>query len=154
MPDIIVPRKCIGELRKLLDEVDGSVLVDLSATKIRFGLGSAILTSKLIDGTFPDYSRVIPTGNDKLLKIDPRSFEDGVDRVATIATEKTRAVKMALDRDKITLSVTSPERSEEHTSELQSLMRISYAVFCLKKKKKQMTINIQHRKQKKQKQYQ
>ncbi|MBB4642020.1 DNA polymerase III subunit beta [Rhizorhapis suberifaciens] len=109
MPDIIVPRKCIGELRKLLDEVDGSVLVDLSASKIRFGLGSAILTSKLIDGTFPDYSRVIPTGNDKLLRIDPRSFEEGVDRVATIATEKTRAVKMALDRDKITLSVTSPE---------------------------------------------
>lgn len=109
MPDIIVPRKCIGELRKLLDEVDGSVLVDLSASKIRVGLGSAILTSKLIDGTFPDYSRVIPTGNDKLLRIDPRSFEEGVDRVATIATEKTRAVKMALDRDKITLSVTSPE---------------------------------------------
>ncbi|MCF8706799.1 DNA polymerase III subunit beta [Rhizorhapis sp. SPR117] len=109
MPDIIIPRKCIAELRKLLDEVDGGVLVDLSATKIRFGLGNAILTSKLIDGTFPDYSRVIPTGNDKLLKIDPRSFEEGVDRVATIATEKTRAVKMALDRDKITLSVTSPE---------------------------------------------
>ena len=109
MPDIIVPRKCISELRKLLDEVDGSVLVDLSATKIRFGLGSAILTSKLIDGTFPDYSRVIPTGNDKLLRIDPRSFEEGVDRVATIATEKTRAVKMALDKDKVTLSVTSPE---------------------------------------------
>ncbi|HKX22013.1 MAG TPA: DNA polymerase III subunit beta [Rhizorhapis sp.] len=109
MPDIIVPRKCISELRKLLDELDGSVLVDLSATKIRFGLGSAILTSKLIDGTFPDYSRVIPTGNDKLLRIDPRSFEEGVDRVATIATEKTRAVKMALDKDKVTLSVTSPE---------------------------------------------
>ncbi|QUT05970.1 DNA polymerase III subunit beta [Sphingobium phenoxybenzoativorans] len=109
MPDIIVPRKCIGELRKLLDEVDGSVDISLSASKIRFGLGTAILTSKLIDGTFPDYSRVIPTANDKLLKIDPRSFEDGVDRVATIATEKTRAVKMALDKDKITLSVTSPE---------------------------------------------
>src|SRR3546814_15971539 len=92
MPDIIVPRKCIGELRKLLDEVDGSVLVDLSATKIRFGLGSAILTSKLIDGTFPDYSRVIPTGNDKLLKIDPRSFEDGVDRGATIARSEERRV--------------------------------------------------------------
>ncbi len=68
-----------------------------------------MLTSKLIDGTFPDYSRVIPTGNDKLLKIDPRSFEEGVDRVATIATEKTRAVKMALEKDKITLSVSSPE---------------------------------------------
>jgi DNA polymerase-3 subunit beta len=109
MPDIIIPRKCVAELRKLLDEVDGSVELSLSSTKVRFGLGTAILTSKLIDGTFPDYSRVIPTGNDKLLKIDPKSFMEGVDRVATIASEKTRAVKMALDRDKITLSVTSPE---------------------------------------------
>ncbi|MGN6124017.1 MAG: DNA polymerase III subunit beta [Sphingomonas oligoaromativorans] len=109
MPGIIIPRKCVGELRKLLEEVDGSVEVSLSATKIRFGLGTAILTSKLIDGTFPDYSRVIPTANDKLLKIDPKSFMEGVDRVATIASEKTRAVKMSLDRDKITLSVTSPE---------------------------------------------
>lgn len=109
MPDVIVPRKCVAELRKLLDEVDGSVGVSLSGTKIRFDLGRAILTSKLIDGTFPDYSRVIPTGNDKILKLDPSSFMEGVDRVSTIATEKTRAVKMALDRDKITLSVTSPE---------------------------------------------
>ncbi|MDB5679020.1 DNA polymerase III subunit beta [Sphingomonas bacterium] len=109
MPDIIIPRKCVAELRKLLDEIDGSVGVSLSSSKIRFDLGQALLTSKLIDGTFPDYSRVIPTGNDKILKIDPRSFEEGVDRVSTIATEKTRAVKMALDRDKITLSVTSPE---------------------------------------------
>ena len=109
MPDIIIPRKCIAELRKLLDEVDGSVGISLSSTKIRFGLGTAILTSKLIDGTFPDYNRVIPTGNDKLLRIDPTSFMQGVDRVATIASEKTRAVKMALEKDKITLSVTSPE---------------------------------------------
>ena len=109
MPDVIIPRKCIAELRKLLEEIDGSVGVSLSPTKIRFDLGQALLTSKLIDGTFPDYSRVIPTGNDKILKIDPRSFEEGVDRVSTIATEKTRAVKMALDRDKIILSVTSPE---------------------------------------------
>lgn len=109
MPDVIVPRKCVAELRKLLEEVDGSVGVSLSGSKIRFDLGQAILTSKLIDGTFPDYSRVIPTANDKLLKLDPKSFMEGVDRVSTIATEKTRAVKMALDRDKITLSVTSPE---------------------------------------------
>ncbi len=109
MPDVIIPRKCVAELRKLLDEVDGTVQISLSESKIRFGLGNAILTSKLIDGTFPDYSRVIPTANDKLLKIDPKSFMEGVDRVATIASEKTRAVKMALDRDRITLSVTSPE---------------------------------------------
>jgi DNA polymerase III subunit beta len=110
MPDIIIPRKCVAEIRKLLDESgDNNIQIDLSASKIRFTFDNAILTSKLIDGTFPDYTRVIPTANDKLLKIDPKSFAEGVDRVATIATEKTRAVKMALDKDKITLSVTSPE---------------------------------------------
>ncbi len=109
MPDVIIPRKCIAEVRKLLDEIDGSVGISLSSTKIRFDFGRALLTSKLIDGTFPDYSRVIPTGNDKILKLDPKSFMQGVDRVSTIATEKTRAVKMGLDRDRITLSVTSPE---------------------------------------------
>lgn len=110
MPDVIIPRKCVAEIRKLLDESgDNNIQIDLSASKIRFTFDNAILTSKLIDGTFPDYTRVIPTANDKLLKIDPKSFAEGVDRVATIATEKTRAVKMALDKDKITLSVTSPE---------------------------------------------
>jgi DNA polymerase-3 subunit beta len=113
MPDVIVPRKAVAELRKLLDEApEGNVEIDLSASKIRFtlgGEGGVVLTSKLIDGTFPDYSRVIPTGNDKLLKLDPRSLYEGVDRVATIATEKTRAVKMGLEADKVTLSVTSPD---------------------------------------------
>ncbi len=109
MPDVIVPRKCVAELRKLLDELDGTVQVSLSESKIRFGLGNAVLTSKLIDGTFPDYTRVIPTANDKLLKLDPRSLEEGVDRVSTIASERTRAVKLSLDRDRVTLSVTSPE---------------------------------------------
>lgn len=113
MPDVIVPRKAVAELRKLLEEaLDGAVMVDLSASKVRFtlsGEGGVVLTSKLIDGTFPDYSRVIPTGNDKLLKVDPKLFFQGVDRVATIATEKTRAVKMGLDTDRVTLSVTSPD---------------------------------------------
>ena len=113
MPDVIVPRKAVAELRKLLEEsLDGNVQIDLSASKVRFtlgGEGGVVLTSKLIDGTFPDYSRVIPTGNDKLLKLEPKSFHEGVDRVATIATEKTRAVKMGLDKDKVTLTVTSPD---------------------------------------------
>jgi DNA polymerase-3 subunit beta len=127
MPDVIVPRKAVAELRKLLEEaLDGNVEVDLSASKIRFtlgGEGGMVLTSKLIDGTFPDYSRVIPTGNDKLLKLDPRSFYEGVDRVATIATERTRAVKMALDADKVTLSVTSPDNgtaAEEVSADYRS----------------------------------
>ncbi|WP_435417379.1 DNA polymerase III subunit beta [Parerythrobacter aurantius] len=127
MPDVIVPRKAVAELRKLLEEaMDGNVQVDLSASKIRFtlgGEGGTVLTSKLIDGTFPDYSRVIPTGNDKLLRVDPKAFFSGVDRVATIATEKTRAVKMGLDADKVTLSVTSPDNgtaTEELAAEYSS----------------------------------
>ena len=127
MPDVIVPRKAVAELRKLLDEkIDSNVQIDLSASKIRFALGGdggVVLTSKLIDGTFPDYSRVIPTGNDKLLRIDPRTFHEGVDRVATIATEKTRAVKMGLEKDKVTLTVTSPDNgtaTEELPAEYNS----------------------------------
>ena len=127
MPDVIVPRKAVAELRKLLEEaMDSDVQIDLSASKIRFsfgGTGAVVLTSKLIDGTFPDYSRVIPTGNDKLLRVDPRSFFQGVDRVATIATEKTRAVKMGLEKDKVTLTVTSPDNgtaAEELSAEYSS----------------------------------
>lgn len=122
MPDVIVPRKAVGELRKLLEEeLDKTIQINLSASKIQFkfpdsvpdkGLAEKdrlVLTSKLIDGTFPDYGRVIPTANDKLLKINPKDLFSGVDRVATIATEKTRAVKIGLDNDRVTLSVTSPD---------------------------------------------
>ncbi len=140
MPDVIVPRKAVAELRKLLEEsLDTNVQVDLSPSKIRFALGGAggvVLTSKLIDGTFPDYSRVIPTGNDKLLKLDPKSFFSGVDRVATIATEKTRAVKMSLETDKVTLSVTSPDNgnaAEEIAADYRSEpMEIGFNAAYLK----------------------
>jgi DNA polymerase-3 subunit beta len=109
IPGVIVPRKTVGELRKLIDETDQSVLVGLSDTKIRFSFGSTVLTSKLIDGTFPDYERVIPAGNDKIVKVDCQSFAEAVDRVSTISTEKSRAVKMVVDDGNITLSATSPE---------------------------------------------
>lgn len=109
MPGIIVPRKTVAEVRKLLDEVEGDVEVALSDTKIRFGVGSATIISKLIDGTFPDYSRVIPKGNDKQLDMDCRLFAEAVDRVSTISSDKTRSVKLALGEDLLTLSVNSPD---------------------------------------------
>jgi DNA polymerase III subunit beta len=123
MPDVIIPRKAVTELRKLLDEADGDVRVQLSATRIRFSLANAVLSSRLIDGTFPDYSRVIPTANDKILKIDTGALAEGVDRVSTIATDKTRAVKLSLTEDRLTLAVTSPENgtaSEELASSYAS----------------------------------
>ena len=109
MPDAIVPRKAVAEVRKLLDEAEDSVDVALSPSKIRFVFDNATLTSKLIDGSFPDYSRVIPTANDRLLKLDPKQLAEGVDRVSAVAAEKTRAVKLALQPGKVQLSVTSAE---------------------------------------------
>jgi len=109
MPGIIVPRKTILELRKLVEESDAEIHVALSETKIRFTLGDATLTSKLIDGTFPDYDRVIPANNDKILEVDCKSFAEAVDRVSTISTEKSRAVKLAIERGNLVLSATSPE---------------------------------------------
>ncbi len=109
MPGIIIPRKAVAEVRKLIDELDGTVGVALSETKIRFSFGGAVITSKLIDGTFPDYSRVIPEGNDKMLEMDVRVFAEAVDRVSTISSDKTRSVKLALGDDMLTLSVNSPD---------------------------------------------
>ena len=95
-PGVIVPRKTVGELRKLIDDIGGEVEIGVSPTRIRFAFERAVLISKLIDGTFPDYERVIPTGNDKMAIFRADELGRAVDRVATISTEKTRAVKLAL----------------------------------------------------------
>jgi DNA polymerase-3 subunit beta len=118
MPGVIIPRKTVGEVRKLMDDVTGQIALSLSDTKLRFAFDNVVLTSKLIDGTFPDYERVIPSGNDKVLEVNPRDFASAVDRVATIATEKTRAVKLTIDRGTLTVSANSPE-SGSATEELE-----------------------------------
>jgi DNA polymerase-3 subunit beta len=104
-----VPRKTVNELRKLIDESDEPIEVSLSETKVRFAFGDTVLTSKLIDGTFPDYERVIPSGNDKVMEVDCKTFAQAVDRVSTISSEKSRAVKMTVANGSVTLSATSPE---------------------------------------------
>ena len=112
MPGVIVPRKAVLELRKLLDDVPGQDLVEiaLSDTKIRFAFGQITLTSKLIDGTFPDYDRVIPRDNDKLLRIAKKDFAEAVERVAAISSERSRPVKLAIARQGLTLSAASPDQ--------------------------------------------
>ena len=116
MPGIIIPRKTVGEVQKLLGSAHAgeegetaSVRVELSDAKIRFTLGGTVLTSKLIDGTFPDYQRVIPTANDKALTMDRQSFAGAVDRVATVSSERGRAVKLALKDGQLTLTVNNPD---------------------------------------------
>ena len=109
MPGVIVPRKTVTELRRLLDDADGAIEISLSDTKIQFTFGGLELTSKLIDGTFPDYQRVIPSGNDKVLSVESKEFAQSVDRVSTISADKTRAVKLVIAKEKVTLSVVNPE---------------------------------------------
>ncbi|MEM7021476.1 MAG: DNA polymerase III subunit beta [Pseudomonadota bacterium] len=111
MPPIIVPRKTVAEIRKLIDDTDAEQVVEvaLSNARIRFQVGRAVLRSRLIDGTFPEYERVIPAGNDKLLVAPTKELSEAVDRVATIATDKSRAVKLSLADGRLTLSAVSPD---------------------------------------------
>jgi len=109
MPGVIVPRKTIAELRKLLEETSDEVEIALSDTRIQFSLGPVTLTSKLIDGTFPEYERVIPRGNDKILRVAKKDFAEAVGRVAAISLERTRPVKLSLARDLLVLSAANPE---------------------------------------------
>jgi DNA polymerase-3 subunit beta len=118
MPGVIVPRKTVGEVQRLLEDNEAEVSIELSQAKIRFSIGDVTLTSKLIDGTFPDYARVIPVGNDKQLKVDKAEFEAAVDRVSTVSSERGRAVKLSLSGGRLTLSVTNPD-SGSATEEIE-----------------------------------
>jgi len=109
MPGVIVPRKTVGELRKLLEDDAMTVTVSVSDTKVRFATDAITLTSKVIDGTFPDYTRVIPTGNTRRLEVDAAEFARAVDRVATVSSERSRAVKLSLEEDRLVLSVNAPD---------------------------------------------
>lgn len=109
MAGVIVPRKTVNELRKLLDDDDMEIAVSVSETKVRFATPDITLTSKVIDGTFPDYTRVIPQGNPKKLEVDASDFAKAVDRVATVSSERSRAVKLTLSEDNLKLSVNAPD---------------------------------------------
>ena len=125
IPGVIIPRKTVLEARKLLDEAQDEVEIGLSETRIQFTLGPVQLTSKLIDGTFPEYERVIPRGNDKSLRVDKKDFAEAVARVSAISTERSRPVKLALDNDRLTLSAASPDQGSA-TEELDG-GRVSYS---------------------------
>ena len=108
---VILPRKAVTELRKLLDDFEGDVTISLSDTRAEFGFGTVRLKSKLIDGTFPDYTRVIPQGNDRIMRVDVAAFSAAVDRVSTISSEKSRSVKLKLQAGILNLSASSTDAS-------------------------------------------
>ena len=111
-PGVIVPRKTIQEARRLMEDAGEEVQVQLSPQKIRFDFGRAALTSKVIDGSFPDYTRVIPRENHRVMTVDNALFAAAVDRVATISSEKSRSVKMAAESGRVTLTVRNMETGQ------------------------------------------
>ncbi len=118
MPGVIIPRKTVGEIRKLIEDAADVIQITLSENKIRFSFDHIIMTSKLIDGTFPDYQRVIPQENDKIVEIDPKAFTKAIDRVSTISDGKSRALKITLSGKQMILSASSPE-SGSATEEME-----------------------------------
>src|SRR4051794_22381327 len=111
-PGVIVPRKTINEARRLLDDAGETVELAISPQKVRFELNGAALTSKVIDGNFPDYSRVIPKDNNRIVRIDAKLFAQAVDRVATISAEKSRSVRMAIESGRVVLTVRNMEAGQ------------------------------------------
>ena len=109
LPGVIIPRKTVAEIRKFLDDDEVQIAVSVSETKVRFATPDITLTSKVIEGTFPDYTRVIPASNEKKLEVDADEFAKAVDRVSTVSSERSRAVKLSLEDDQLTLIVNSPD---------------------------------------------
>ena len=126
LPGVIVPRKTIAEARRLLDDAGELVELQISQANVRYRFASngkgdddgeeprrgAALTSKVIDGAFPDYVRVIPRDNHRIVKVDAKMFAAAVDRVATISAEKSRSVKLAVETGKLTLTVRNMEAGQ------------------------------------------
>jgi DNA polymerase III subunit beta len=105
LPEIIIPKKTVFELTKLLENFNGEVPVGVSSNKITFQIGNTTLVSKLIDGKFPDYDKAVPYGNAKLLEVSTSELAKAIDLVTAISTEKTVAVKLRIEKNKVTLSV-------------------------------------------------
>lgn len=109
MPSVIIPKQVIGELRKLLDDTSADVTVEVSETKTRFSFEHAVMTSKLIDGKYPNYLAVIPKGNDKTLTLKTADFKEAVDRISSVSVDKFKAVKMIVSKEGLTLTASTPE---------------------------------------------
>ena len=109
IPGIIIPKKTINEVRKIIENYSGVIKISLDESKILFNVNNVTLSSKLIDGSFPDYEKVIPKNNDKSFSVDKKLIYEAVDRVSTVSSEKTRSIKLVVFENNISLSSSSAE---------------------------------------------
>ena len=109
---IILPKKTIFQLTSLLEESSQDIQISNNKSKIKFEIENGVLISKVIDGKFPDYRRVIPQNNEKKLKTKLTEFKSSIDRVVSVSSDKKDGVKMALSKDNLKLMVNSPNSGE------------------------------------------
>jgi DNA polymerase-3 subunit beta len=115
---IIIPRKAVLELSRLLDSSDAMVNCELSQNHLRVETGSLVFTTKLIDGKFPDYQRVIPVDGNKTLQVDRETLKQAMSRIAILSNEKYRGIRLTLAAGNLSIQANNPDQ-EEAEEELQ-----------------------------------
>ena len=109
---VILPKKTIFQLISLLEQSNSTIKISNNKSKIKFEMDSGVLISKVIDGRFPDYTKVIPKGNDKILQIDLDEFKNSIERVTTVSSDRKEGLKMAISKEVVQLSVNNPSSGE------------------------------------------
>ena len=109
---IILPKKTIFQLISLLEQSANAVKISNNKSKIKFEMNSGVLISKVIDGRFPDYDKVVPRGNNKILQIKLNEFKHSIERVTTVSLDRKEGLKMAITKDSLQLSVNNPNSGE------------------------------------------
>ena len=108
----IIPRKSINEIAKLVGDIEGVVEVNLSNSSIKTSTPNASFVSKLIEGKFPDYEQVIPSGDSSVLKVSTKDFSDALSRVSVLSSDKYRGVRMVTSSEGVMISANNPEQEE------------------------------------------
>ncbi len=136
---IILPRKGVMELSRLLSDSDDGCQIELNSNFIRLDLGEIVFTSKLIDGRFPDYDRVIPKGGDKIVQANREVLRQGLLRASILSNEKYRGIRLNLTNNQLRATVNNPEQEEAQEEldvtydgeEIEIGFNVSYLVDAL-----------------------
>ena len=109
---VILPKKAIFQLISLLEQSNNPIKISNTKSKIKFEMDTGVLISKVIDGRFPDYNKVIPKDNDKILEIKLNEFKNSIERVTTVSSDRKEGLKMSISKNSVQLSVNSPSSGE------------------------------------------
>ncbi len=109
---IIIPRKAVMELGRMLEDIDREISIDVGSNNVRIVMGDTIFTSKLIDGKFPDYQKVVPEGSDKLVTVERDSMRQALHRTSILSNEKYRGIRFNFSNNNLELLAHNPEQEE------------------------------------------